>query len=107
MSITPRSAGFLPVEHVGEAPLGGEHYRVGEANVVQTDKRHFSISCPDRDPSWDEIASARYALLPKAKDCVMVLPPEWEYVNVHEHCFHVHMLRTLAPGGRFYNEETW
>lgn len=89
---------------------GGEpskHYRVGGADVLQTTKTHLSISCPDRDPTWDEIASARYALLPRAKDCVMVLPPEWHYANVHEHCFHVHMLRTLAPGGRFYNEEAW
>jgi hypothetical protein len=106
-SITPRSAGFLPVEHVGTAPMAGEHYTVGGANVIQTDKRHFSISCPDRDPTWEEIASARFALLPKAKDCVMVLPPEWDYANLHEHCFHVHMLRALAPGERFHNEEAW
>jgi len=98
----------LPVEHVGPAPgLRGEHYRVGECNVIQTTKTHFSISNPRRDPTWEEIASARYALLPKLKDCVMVLPPDDAYVNVHEHCFHVHMLRTLAPGGLFHNAEAW
>jgi hypothetical protein len=75
--------------------------------VIQTDRRHLSISCSDRDPTWEEVASARYALLPKARDCVMVLPPEWEYVNLHEHCFHVHLLRNLAPGGRFHNPESW
>ena len=109
-SPTPRTAGFLPVRHVGPSggPAGpGEHFRVGGARVIQTDKRHFSISCDERDPTWEEIASARYTLLPKAKDCVMVLPPEWDYVNVQEHCFHVYMLRTLAPGGRFHNPEAW
>jgi hypothetical protein len=112
MTITPRTAGFLTVRHIGRAPdIGddqpGEHYAVGEANVIQTDKRHFSISCPHRDPTWEEVASARYALLPKGRDCVMVLPPEWEYVNLHEYCFHVHLLRNLAPGGRFHNPESW
>jgi hypothetical protein len=107
LSPTPRSAGFLAVEHVGPGPMGGEHYRVGDADVIQTDRTHFSISCADRDPTWGEIASARYALLPRAKDCVMVLPPDWHYANLHEHCFHVHMLRTLAPGGRFHSEEAW
>jgi hypothetical protein len=106
--VTSRTAGFLPVKHIGPGPAGmGQHFTVGGANVLQTDKRHFSISCPDRDPTWDEIASARYALLPKAKDCVMVLPPEWDYANVHEHCFHVHLLRALAPGERLHNEVAW
>jgi hypothetical protein len=106
-SITPRSAGFLQVKFVGPGPDGSKHYKVGGADVLQTDKRHLSISRPDRDPTWDEIASARYALLPKAKDCVMVLPPEWHYANLHKHCFHIHMLRTLAPGERFHNAEAW
>jgi hypothetical protein len=97
----------MKVMKVGPGPFGGEHYKVGGADVLQTDKRHFSISCPDRDPTWEEIAAARYALLPKLKDCVMKLPPEGDYVNVHEHCFHVHLLRTLAPGGPQHNPEGW
>jgi hypothetical protein len=97
----------LKVVKIGPAPIGGEHHRVGGADVIQTDRTHFSISCPDRDPTWEEIAAARYALLPKLRDCVMVLPPEADYVNVHEHCFHVHLLRSLAPGGWAHNEEGW
>jgi hypothetical protein len=97
----------LRCEHVGPGPLGGQHYKVGAANVLQTNKTHFSISCPDRDPTWEEIAAARYALLPKLKDCVMLLPPEDDYVNAHEHCFHVHLLRNLAPGGWAHNSESW
>jgi hypothetical protein len=110
-SVTPRSTGFLPVTKVKTIilPNGetGHHYTVGECNVIQTDKRHFSISHTQRDPTWEEIASTRYALLPKAKDCVMVLPPEWDYANLHEHCFHVHLLRALVPGERLHNSEAW
>ena len=87
--------------------MGADCYRVGECKVIQTDRRHFSISHEDRDPTWEEIAAARYALLPKLKDCVLLLPPDDEYVNAHEHCFHVHLLRNLAPGGRFHNPEAW
>lgn len=102
-----RTAGHgLAVEHVRSAP-DGDVYRVGECTVIQTDKRHFSISHPHRDQTWQEIAAARYALLPKLRDCALLLPPDEDYVNVHEHCFHVHLLRELAPGGRFHNEEAW
>lgn len=103
-----RSAGLgLEVLHVGPGPDGGERYTVGEANVLQTRKTHLSISCPDRDPTWEEVAAARYALMPKAKDCVMILPPEDDYVNVHEHCFHVWRLRDLAPDGWAHTPENW
>jgi hypothetical protein len=108
MAAMERSAGRdLTVERIGRGPAGGEHYRVGECDVLQTDGRHLSISHPDRDPTWDEITAARYALLPRLRDCVLLLPPEDEYVNVHEHCFHVHLLRNLAPGGRFHNAQSW
>ena len=104
----PRTGGRrLTVQPAGPAGPGASKYRVGECTVIQSDRRHFSISHPTRDPTWEEIAAARYALLPKLKDCVMLLPPDDDYVNVHEHCFHVHLLRNLAPGGRFYNEENW
>lgn len=101
---TPREE--LTVEHVGPGP-GGERYTVGECDVLQTDKRHLSISHPDRYPTWDEIAAARYALLPRLRDCVMVLPPHDEYANLHPNCFHVHLLRELGPGGRFHNAASW
>ena len=54
---------------------------------------HISIAHPFRHPTWNEIASARYALTPNDVVMVMVLPPEEEYVNVHEHCFHLHECR--------------
>lgn len=106
-----RSAGRgLQVEKLDEVDLGaltGVRYRVGECTVIQTDPFHLSISAPDRDPTWQEIAAARYALLPKSRDCAMVLPPDDEYVNVHEHCFHVFLLRDLGPRGRHHNPEGW
>jgi hypothetical protein len=86
---------------------GGTVYEVGECSVIQTRKTHFSISHPSRYPTWDEIAAARYALLPRLRDCAMVLPPEEDYVNLHEFCFHVHLLRELGPGGNHHNPEAW
>ena len=49
----------------------------------------ISIAHPDRDPSWDEIATARYRLLPDVEEMVMPLPALAEYVNHHQHCFHL------------------
>lgn len=43
-----------------------------------------------RYPTWDEIAHARYELLPAELDFVMHLPPPDEFVAVHPTCFHLH-----------------
>lgn len=57
---------------------------------------HLSISHRDhrggfrRYPSWDEIAHARYELLPPDLTFVMYLPPAEEYVAVHPTTFHLH-----------------
>lgn len=51
---------------------------------------HLSISRRDRDPSWAEIATARYRLLPHVKEMAMILPPLEEYVNLHPFTFHLH-----------------
>ena len=45
---------------------------------------------PGRYPTWDEIADARYELLPTELDFVMHLPPPDEYVAVHDTTFHLH-----------------
>jgi hypothetical protein len=50
---------------------------------------HLSISTPTRYPTWDEIADARYDLLPDALRMAMLLPPRAEYVNAHPYCFHL------------------
>lgn len=43
-----------------------------------------------RYPTWDEMAHARYELLPGDIDIVMHLPPQSEYVAVHDTTFHLH-----------------
>ena len=45
---------------------------------------------PGRYPTWDELADARYALMPTDIDVVMHLPPPDEYVSVHDTTFHLH-----------------
>lgn len=57
---------------------------------------HLSISHPSRYPNWDEIKDARYRFCPDDVDMVMHLPPRSQYVNVHNHCFHLHELREAA-----------
>lgn len=54
---------------------------------------HISVSRKDRDPSWDEIATARYRLLPDVEEMGMYLPPLDEYVNVHPFTFHLHEVK--------------
>lgn len=53
---------------------------------------HLSISCEDRHPTWDEIKTARYRLIPDNVTMGMLLPPRDEYVNVpqQDHVFHLH-----------------
>jgi hypothetical protein len=50
---------------------------------------HLSISHATRNPRWEEIAMARYDLLPDDVTMGMYLPPRAEYVNVHRYCFHL------------------
>lgn len=51
---------------------------------------HLSISCANRDPTWDEIVTARYRLLPDVPEMSMHFPRLSNYVNVHKHVFHLH-----------------
>jgi hypothetical protein len=65
-------------------------YRLGECSVIVTregGRWHLSIAHHARDPTWDEIAQARYRILPDAAWLAIVLPPRAEYVNLHRHCF--------------------
>jgi uncharacterized lipoprotein YmbA len=51
---------------------------------------HLSISRRDSDPTWNEIATARYRLLPDVREMAMYLPSLAEYVNLHPYTFHLH-----------------
>jgi hypothetical protein len=57
---------------------------------------HLSISFvddrgrPSRYPRWDEITHARAELLPAELGFVMHLPPDDDYVALHDTTFHLH-----------------
>lgn len=58
---------------------------------------HMSIShrlsdetrIPGRYPTWDEIYDARYRFCPLNMTMAMLLPPQDEYVNIHNTTFHL------------------
>lgn len=64
-----------------------------EPNGINGEMRwHLTISTPDRHPTWDEIKTARYRLLPLDRCFGILLPPPEMYVNVpqQDHVFHLH-----------------
>src|SRR5271167_1969316 len=44
---------------------------------------------PGRYPTWDEVGDARYRFIPDSVTMAMLLPPQAEYVNEMETCFHL------------------
>lgn len=67
-------------------------YRMGDCSVIvgsSTKGWHLSIAHPSRYPTWDEIAHARYKLVPGDVTMAMLLPPMTEYVNFNPTCFHL------------------
>lgn len=65
-------------------------YSLGECSVIVTreyGRHHLSIAHPRRDPTWREIAEARYRILPGDVVMAMLLPPLASYINLHAHCF--------------------
>ena len=60
---------------------------------LENDLWHMSLSRRDRDPTYYEIKKARYDLLPNSITVAQIFPPEDEFVNVHEHCFHLFQLK--------------
>lgn len=80
----------------GRQPLpcgtSAQRFTRGPLNVLVAQEEgrwHLSISTPTRYPSWDEIADARYDLLPDSIQVAMMLPPRAQYVNVHPYVFHL------------------
>jgi len=50
---------------------------------------HTSISHHKRDPFWHEIKAMREVFFPTNIDAMIMLPKAADYVNLHEHAFHV------------------
>lgn len=74
---------------------GVRHFKGGKLSVLVarhpvTQAWHISIAHPDRYPTWDEIAYARYELIPDDVFMVMALPSKKDYVNFHNYCFQLH-----------------
>jgi hypothetical protein len=68
-----------------------KRYRMGPCNIMVGREPagrngellwHLTISTPSRHPTWDEIKTARYRLLPLDLCFGMLLPPPEVYVNV-------------------------
>ena len=85
---------------------GAKWYHAGALRVCVNKENglwHISVSCPHRYPSWDEIYTAWYDLVPDAAQIAgaIILPRKSEYVNLHKNCFHVHQLRDteIVEGG--------
>ena len=88
---------FVPIELPGSlAWMRRYHeanpvaYRWGDCTVIVTREYgewHLSIAHPDRFPTWDECAVARYRLIPDGVTMAMILPPRRAYVNIHRNCF--------------------
>lgn len=60
---------------------------------------HLSIAHRHRYPTWDEIADVRYELVPSDVTMAMLLPPPGEYVNEHDHCFHLWQIEDRRNDG--------
>ena len=79
-------------------------YRWGDCQVFVGQEPiigwHLSVSVPYRYPTWDEIAAARYDLVPDEVTMAMFLPPRAEYVNIHNNCFHLHEYHDEADVSR-------
>jgi hypothetical protein len=78
---------------------GSKSYTHGECIILlsppyQNYGWHMTISCKDRNPTWEEIKEAWYSLIPNAENTTgaMFFPPLEEYINLHQHCFHIHQV---------------
>lgn len=83
-----------------EGVRGIKHFVMGECSIILAREPagperemlwHMSISCVDRHPTWDEMKTARYRLLPHSLCFGIMLPPPDYYVNIEaqDHVFHL------------------
>lgn len=84
----PGPAGDLP---------DGAAYQSGDLRALvsrEFGRWHLSLSVSSpRYPTWDELADARYDLLPPHIDVALFLPPPWDYTNHHPHVLQMSEVR--------------
>lgn len=104
----------MKAKYVGRIDLGpglgsSLMYMLGECKIIvsgeferESQGWHFSISHPNRYPTWEEQKRARYELIPDEVYMVSIMPPRSEYVNRHPNCFHWHelSLKMFGPDGK-------
>lgn len=54
---------------------------------------HLSISRANRLPTYGELVTARYRLLPFVEEMAMFFPPMSEFVNLHPYTLHLFQTR--------------
>lgn len=96
----------VPFTNVSGMEPGTRKFRMGGCTILLSDSHvgwHLSISHPQRYPTWDEIAEARYKLVPDKVTMAMMLPPRDEYLNLHPNCFHLWQVDNpeQSPARRF------
>ena len=72
---------------------GTRAFVMGGCRILVSQQRvgwHLSISKPHKLPTWEEVRDARYALIPDEATMALLLPPQSEYVNVHEFCLQMY-----------------
>lgn len=84
----------------GNLEINTRAFRMGDLSALVSQEPgmgwHMSVAHPERYPTWDEIAHLRYALLPEQVTMAMLLPPENEYINVHNHTFQLWQIQRVG-----------
>ena len=84
------NSAMIALQRQGRAEQDLKAFRMGKCTIFVGNSGagwHLSIAHPLRYPTWDEVAHARYKLLPGNITMAMLLPPQAEYLNLHENTF--------------------
>jgi hypothetical protein len=83
----------------GLPDMGRKYFRRGEVRAIvgteSSGRWTLSVSCAARYPTWDEVADARYDLVPPDVTMVMPLPPPQDYLNESAFVFNLVEARDL------------
>jgi hypothetical protein len=99
--IEPMLNATIALHNSGGVQPGTVAYQMGDCAIFVSPPTngvgwHMSVSRQDRLPTWDEIAHARYTLVPDEVTMAAILPPKGEYINVHNFCMQVIQIRGVA-----------